>query len=124
VVFMLTFGTGIGTALFIDHRLVPNTELGHLELKGCVVEPWAASRVRKYENLSWKHWAKRVCDYLRHLEVLFSPDLFIIGGGVSRRSEKFFPYLKVKATIAPALLENEAGIVGAAYLASRLPPTG
>ena len=119
VVCMLTFGTGIGSALFIGSQLVPNTELGHLELNGREIEPWAAPRARKNENLSWKRWARRVCEYLCHLEFLFSPDLFIIGGGVSRQSDKFFPHLKVKAAITPALLGNEAGIVGAAYLASR-----
>jgi len=123
VVCMLTFGTGIGSALFIDSQLVPNTELGHLELNGREVEPWAAPRVRKNENLSWKCWAKRVCEYLQYLESIFSPDLFIIGGGVSRKSEKFFPHLKIKTAITPALLGNEAGIVGAAYLASRTSTT-
>ena len=121
VVCMLTLGTGIGSALFIGSQLVPNTELGHLELNGRDIESWVAPRVLKSANLNWKRWAYRVCEYLQHLEFLFSPDLFIIGGGVSRVSNKFVPYLKVKAAIVPALLGNEAGIVGAAYLASQTP---
>ncbi|MDE0527781.1 MAG: ROK family protein [Truepera sp.] len=119
VVLMLTLGTGIGSALFIDRKLVPNTELGHLELNGRRAEPWAAARARKSEKLSWKRWGRRVRKYLCHLEFLFSPALFIIGGGMSRRSEKFFPYLKLDTPITPAQLANEAGIVGVAYAASR-----
>ena len=118
VVLMLTLGTGIGSALFIDRKLVPNTELGHLELNGRRAEPWAAARSRKAEKLSWKRWGRRVRKYLCHLEFLFSPALFIIGGGMSRRSEKFFPYLKLDTPITPAQLANEAGIVGVAYAAS------
>jgi polyphosphate glucokinase len=120
VVFMLTFGTGIGSAVFNDGVLLPNTELGHLELKGREVEPWASAKVKEDEDLSWKKWAGRVNKYLTFLEFLFSPDLFIIGGGVSSRSEKFFPHLKTRAPVVAAKLFNEAGIVGAAYLASLL----
>ena len=117
VAFVLTFGTGIGSALFVDGKLVPNTELGHLELDGREVEPWAADRARKDEDLSWKRWAKRVNTYLEHLEFLFSPDLFILGGGVSKKSDKFLPYLNTKSPVVPAELLNEAGIVGAALIA-------
>ena len=115
VVFMLTFGTGIGTALFTDGVLVPNTELGHIELDGAEVEPSTANKARKDEELSWKKWGKRVDKYLDYLDALFSPDLYIIGGGVSKKSEKFFPYLKTDTPIKAAELRNEAGIVGAAY---------
>ena len=119
VVLMLTFGTGIGSALFVDQKLVPNTELGHLELDGREVEPWASDRARKKKELSWKKWGRRVDRYLRHLDALLSPDLFIIGGGVSRQSDKFFRYLKLDTPIVAAQLLNDAGIVGAAYAASR-----
>ena len=115
VVFMLTFGTGIGTALFTDGVLVPNTELGHIELDGAEAEPSTANKARKDEDLSWKKWGKRVSRYLDYLDALFSPDLFIIGGGVSKKSEKFFSYLKTETPLKAAELRNEAGIVGAAY---------
>ncbi|MEM7739051.1 MAG: ROK family protein [Deinococcota bacterium] len=118
VVFVLTFGTGIGSALFIDGTLVPNTELGHLELDGHDAETRAAARVRKEEDLSWKKWAKRVDRYLQHVEFLFSPDLFIIGGGVSKKPEKFFDDLTLDTKIVPAELQNEAGIIGAAMAVS------
>lgn len=118
VVMMLTFGTGIGSALFIDGKLVPNTELGHMGVgKHENAESWTAARIREDEDLSWKKWAGRVESYLQHLEFLFSPDLFIIGGGVSKRSEKFFPYIDLKTKMVPAALLNNAGIVGAAMAA-------
>ncbi|NGN65267.1 ROK family protein, partial [Streptomyces sp. A7024] len=118
-VMMLTFGTGIGSALFTDGRLVPNTELGHLELHGHDAEKHASSKAKEDEDLSWAHWAKRVQKYLAHVEMLFSPDLFIIGGGVSRKSEKFLPLIEdIRAEIVPAELQNNAGIVGAAMAAS------
>ncbi len=120
VVFLLTFGTGIGSAMFIDGKLIPNTELGHMALAEHEdAEKWAASSVRKAEDLSWKHWGKRVNVYLGKLEALFSPDLFIIGGGVSKKSEKFFEYLELDTPFVAAELRNEAGIVGAALVASR-----
>jgi polyphosphate glucokinase len=118
VVVMVTLGTGIGTAVFIDEKLVPNTELGHLEIRGREAETRAAELVRERKNLSWHKWGKRVDEYLRHLEMLLSPDLFIVGGGVSKKSAKFFPYLHTKAELAPAQLLNEAGIVGAAVAAA------
>ena len=118
-VIMLTFGTGIGSAVFIDGRLVPNTELGHLELHGHDAETRASTKAKEDEDLSWTHWARRVQKYLAHVEMLFSPELFIIGGGVSRKSEKFLPLIEgVRAEIVPAELQNNAGIVGAAMAAA------
>ncbi|MFI6700379.1 polyphosphate--glucose phosphotransferase [Streptomyces sp. NPDC050509] len=118
-VFLLTFGTGIGSALFIDGRLVPNTELGHLELHGHDAEKRASTKAKEDEELSWSHWAHRVQKYLAHVEMLFSPELFIIGGGVSRKADKFIPLIEgIRAEILPAELQNNAGIVGAAMAAA------
>ncbi|MFJ9564358.1 polyphosphate--glucose phosphotransferase [Streptomyces fuscichromogenes] len=119
VVVLLTFGTGIGSALFVDGELVPNTELGHLELDGHDAEKKASSKAKEDHDLSWEQWAQRVTKYLAHVEMLFTPDLFIIGGGVSRKADKFLPYLGgIKAEIVPAQLQNNAGIVGAAMRAA------
>jgi len=120
VVFVLTFGTGIGSALFIDGRLVPNTELGHLEIRGKDAEWRASDRAREDKGLNWKKWAACVDEYLRHVEKLFSPDLFIIGGGVSKKHKKFLPLLTVRAKVVPARLLNDAGIVGAALAAKAI----
>jgi polyphosphate glucokinase len=121
VTLLLTLGTGIGSALFVDDVLVPNTELGHLELNGHDAEKHASSAAKEEHDWSWSHWATRLDDYFAMVETLFSPQLIIIGGGVSRKSEKFFPLLKpLRAEIVPAQLQNDAGIVGAAMLASRL----
>lgn len=117
-VLVLTFGTGIGSALFSEGRLVPNTEFGHLELRGKDAEKRASDKVREDGRLSWEDWATRVDEYLHHLELLFSPDLFVIGGGASNKAERFLPLLTVKARVVPAALRNQAGIVGAA-LATR-----
>ncbi|MEU7132113.1 polyphosphate--glucose phosphotransferase [Streptomyces sp. NPDC046261] len=118
-VIVLTFGTGIGSAVFTGGRLVPNTELGHLELQGHDAETRASTRAKEKEDLNWSRWAKRVGRYLAHVEMLFSPELFVIGGGVSRKAEKFLPLIEgVSAEIVPAQLENNAGIVGAAMAAS------
>jgi polyphosphate glucokinase len=119
-VLLLTLGTGIGSALFVDGRLVPNTELGNLYLqsKPKVAEHYAAANARKRDELKWKQWAERLDEYLDHVERLFTPRLIIIGGGVSKRSEKFLPELTVKARIIPARLRNEAGIIGAAVAAA------
>ncbi|WP_103532963.1 polyphosphate--glucose phosphotransferase [Streptomyces sp. SM11] len=118
-VILLTFGTGIGSAVFTDGRLVPNTELGHLELHGHEAEKHASTKAKEDEDLSWQHWAHRVQKYLLHVEMLFSPELFIIGGGVSRKAEKFLPLIeKVRAEMVPAQLQNNAGIVGAAMAAA------
>ena len=119
-VIVLTFGTGIGSALFIDGVLVPNTELGHLELHGHDAEKHASTKAKDDHELSWGHWAERVQKYLAHVEMLFSPELFIIGGGVSRKSHKFLPLIEgIKAEIVPAQLQNNAGIVGAAMRAAK-----
>jgi polyphosphate glucokinase len=119
-VIVLTFGTGIGSAVFTDGVLVPNTELGHLELNGHDAEKRASHKAREDADLSWEHWARRVEKYLRHVEMLFSPELFIVGGGVSRKAEKFLPLItKVRAEIVPAGLQNNAGIVGAAMYAAQ-----
>ncbi len=115
---MLTFGTGIGSAIFVDGRLMPNTELGHLELDGEDAEIRASDRAREVEELGWHHWAHRVQKYLRHVEYLFQPDLFIIGGGVSRKADKFLPHIDIRTRIVPAALLNNAGIIGAALAAS------
>ncbi|MGW6361533.1 polyphosphate--glucose phosphotransferase [Streptomyces sp. NPDC055092] len=120
VVLLLTFGTGIGSALFIDGQLVPNTELGHLELHGHDAEKHASTKAKEDHDLSWEHWAHRVQKYLAHVEMLFSPELFIIGGGVSRKADRFLPLIKgIKADIVPAQLQNNAGIVGAAMAAAQ-----
>ncbi|MER7957575.1 polyphosphate--glucose phosphotransferase [Streptomyces sp. NPDC096030] len=118
-VILLTLGTGIGSALFVDGRLVPNTELGHLELKGHDAEKRASTKAKEDEDLSWEHWAtRRLQKYLAHVEMLFSPELFIIGGGVSRKADKFLPLIEdIRAEIVPAELQNNAGIVGAAMAA-------
>jgi polyphosphate glucokinase len=118
---MLTFGTGIGSALFLDGKLVPNTELGHLELHGEDAEVRASDRARDVEDLSWHHWAERVQQYLRHVERLFQPDLMIIGGGVSKKAEKFLPLIELRTPVVPAALQNNAGIIGAALAASGRP---
>ncbi|UUU24702.1 polyphosphate--glucose phosphotransferase [Streptomyces sp. DSM 40750] len=119
-VILLTFGTGIGSALFSDGVLVPNTELGHLELHGHDAETRASTKAKDDHELTWEHWAKRVTTYLAHVEMLFSPELFIIGGGVSRKSQKFLHLIEdIKAEIVPAQLQNNAGIVGAAMRAAK-----
>jgi polyphosphate glucokinase len=117
VVIMLTFGTGIGSALLLDGKLVPNTELGHLEVDGYDAEKRASSAVKDDEGLSYKQWAKRVQRYLTTVEKLFTPDLFVVGGGISRNSDKWVPLLNLRTPIKPAELLNNAGIVGAAMAA-------
>ncbi|MGW5271027.1 polyphosphate--glucose phosphotransferase [Streptomyces sp. NPDC004044] len=118
-VIMLTLGTGIGSAVFTDGQLVPNTELGHLELGGHEAEKHTSTKAKEDEELSWHHWAHRVQKYLAHLEMLFTPELFIIGGGVSRKADKFLPLIEhVRAEMVPAELQNNAGIVGAAMAAA------
>ncbi|MEE1666611.1 polyphosphate--glucose phosphotransferase [Streptomyces sp. NPDC003631] len=119
-VIVLTLGTGIGSALFVDGVLVPNTELGHLELNGHDAEKRASTKAKEDHELTWEHWARRVQKYLAHVEMLFSPELFVIGGGVSRKSERFLPLIEdIKAEIVPAQLQNNAGIVGAAMRAAK-----
>ena len=116
-VLLVTLGTGIGTALFIDGHLLPNTELGHIEVNGREGEKWAAASVREQKRLSWKKWAKRLDIYLTALRCHLWPDLIIIGGGVSKQHDKFLPLLTLDTMVVPAALRNEAGIIGAALAA-------
>ncbi len=117
-VLMLTLGTGIGSALFIDGILVPNTEFGHIEIRGREAEKRASELVREEHDMSWGKWAGRVDEYLEHMERLLSPKLIIIGGGISRKSDKFLPLLTgLRAPVVPAKMHNDAGIVGAAMAA-------
>jgi polyphosphate glucokinase len=117
VVILLTFGTGIGSALLLDGQLVPNTELGHLEIDGHDAEKRASSAAKDNEGLSYKQWAKRVQRYLSTVEKLFTPDLFVVGGGVSKNADKWVPLLELRTPVRPAQLQNNAGIVGAAMAA-------
>jgi polyphosphate glucokinase len=118
VVLLLTFGTGIGSALFVDGELVPNTELGHLQVDGVEAETRAAAAARDDEALSWPHWAARVSRYLQVLEDLVWPDLIIAGGGVSKKADKWLSLLECRTPVAAAALRNDAGIVGAAAAAA------
>ncbi|RKS71413.1 polyphosphate glucokinase [Motilibacter peucedani] len=118
VVLVITLGTGIGSALISDGLLVPNTELGHLEVNGHDAETKASDAARERDDLSWQDWAKRLQRYFSHVEALFSPSLFVVGGGVSKKSEKFLPHLSLETEIIPAALLNNAGIAGAALLAA------
>jgi polyphosphate glucokinase len=114
-VLMLTLGTGIGSALFTGGALVPNTEFGHIEIRGKDAEKRASEHAREENSLSWGKWAGRVDEYLLHMEALLAPDLIIIGGGISKRSDKFLPRLTgLRAKVVPAAMLNDAGIVGAA----------
>jgi polyphosphate glucokinase len=117
-VLMLTFGTGIGSALLVDGRLIPNTELGHLIIHTDTAEALASDRTRKRQRLSWKRWAGRLQALFTHLERLFAPDLFVVGGGVSKDEQRFLPLLNVRTPIVPAMLRNRAGIIGAALAAA------
>ena len=121
-VMVLTLGTGIGSGMFIDGILYPNSELGHLRLKAGPAEHYASAAVRKKEGLDWQPWARRLNKFFTQVERLFSPDLIIIGGGVSRKHDEFFPFLKVQAELLPAQLRNQAGIIGAACLAAEKVP--
>ena len=120
LIVVITLGTGIGSALIVNGQLVPNTELGHLEIDGEDAESRASARAREREDLSWKKYGKRLRRYFTHVEMLFSPDLFVIGGGVSKHPEKFLPYFEedVATPIVMATLRNNAGIVGAAIWAA------
>ena len=117
VIILVTLGTGIGSGLFVDGILVPNSELGHLHLHHGDAEDWASESARERDQLSWKAWAHRISNYLELVESLLWPDLFIIGGGVSRRSDRFLPFVECRTQVVPALLHNDAGIVGAAMVA-------
>ena len=120
LVIMTTLGTGIGTAIFYDQKLVPNAELGHLEIDGVDYETKAAFSAKERENLSWEEWAKRLQKYYSTLQRLFAPDLIIVGGGVSKEHKNFLPLLDIDCEIVPAEMRNNAGILGAARLAYRL----
>ncbi len=117
LVILTTLGTGIGSALLYNGVLVPNSELGHLEIDGVGAEKRAAASIRTKEDLSWSDYIKRLQRYYSHLEFLFSPDLIVVGGGISRDADKFLPSLKLKTPIVAAQLRNTAGIVGAAHYA-------
>lgn len=116
VVILVTFGTGIGTAVFLDGKLLPNTEFGHLPIRGKEAEKRASDHARQAKDLGWKDWSDLVAEFLAELERFFSPDLFIIGGGVSRKADKFLPHLqtKVEVVVEAAKMQNAAGIIGAA----------
>ncbi len=122
VVMIFTLGTGIGSVMFVNGRIVPNLELGHIYMRKQKhdAEHYASDRARKRDDLSWKAWAARLNAYLQYIEGLFSPNLIILGGGVSKKAEKFLPYLNTRARVVPAKLRNEAGIVGAAVAAASL----
>jgi polyphosphate glucokinase len=120
VVILLTFGTGIGSAIFFNGQLLPNTEIGHIEIRGEDAEMRATAHVKERDHLSYEEWAERVNEYLAHLEKLFTPDLFILGGGISQDYQKFFGFLKTRAEVVPARFFNEAGMIGAAIAARAL----
>ena len=117
VVILLTIGTGIGSAIFSDGVLVPNTEFGHMKIRGKDAEHRASDAIRQIEDLSWRKWGERFNEILLTLEDLFSPDLFVIGGGISKKFEKYAKYFTIQTKTMPALLLNQAGIVGAAMFA-------
>jgi polyphosphate glucokinase len=118
VVFVLTLGTGVGSGMFNDGVLVPNTELGHMEIRGRDAERRSAAAARTRRGLSWKAWATDLDEHLEAIDKLFSPNLIILGGGVSKQSEKFIPRLTIRPRVVPAKLRNDAGIVGAAMAAA------
>jgi polyphosphate glucokinase len=117
LVILTTLGTGIGSALLYNRELVPNSELGHIEIEGVDWETMASYAAKERENLTWEQWAERLQKYYSRLEALLVPDLFIVGGGVSKEHENFLPLLKLKTEIIPATTRNSAGIIGAAALA-------
>lgn len=122
LVVVTTLGTGIGTALLHDGTLIPNSELGHIQLDGIDVEAVTSASARDRDGLTWERWAKRLQRYYTALESYLWPELFVVGGGVSRKGEKFLPFLKLRTPIVAATLHNEAGIVGAAMLADEALP--
>jgi polyphosphate glucokinase len=124
LVLIVTIGTGLGTALFTDGVLVPNTELGHIEMNGKDAELQAADSARKREDLSWEAWARRFDQYLHTMRALLWPDLIILGGGASKKLDKFLPYLTVETPVVPAATLNDAGIIGAALAAEPLKVRG
>ncbi len=116
VVIVLTLGTGVGSAIFIDGRLIPNTELGHMEVSGRDAEKRSSANARIRRGQSWKAWAEDLDEHLKAIDALFNPNLMILGGGISKKAERFLPFLKVQAPVLAAQLRNEAGIVGAAMV--------
>ncbi|MEM6967521.1 MAG: ROK family protein [Bacteroidota bacterium] len=116
IVILLTIGTGIGSAIFNNGNLLPNSELGHLKFKESIAEHYTADSVRKREDLSWDEWGKRFNEYLQHLDRIFSPNLIVLGGGTSKKFDKFKAHIEVEAKVVPAKLLNHAGIIGAASL--------
>lgn len=122
VTFLITIGTGIGTAIFLDGKLLPNTELGHLHLPGhkAIAEKYVSDATRKREDLSWSEWGKRFNQYINYVYSKFYPDRFILGGGASKKFEKFEEYISVPAPVYPCQLLNQAGIIGAAVAAENL----
>jgi polyphosphate glucokinase len=120
VVLIVTIGTGLGTAVFTDGHLLPNAELGHIEIKGQDAEMAASDAARKRNEMSWEEWAVEFNLYLSTLEKLLWPDLIILGGGVIKKRDRFLPALKLRTRVVPAVLENDAGIVGAALAAASL----
>ena len=117
IVLLITIGSGLGSALFHDGVLIPNTELGHLYLGGRIAEHYASAKARELDDLTWREWGKRFNKFLRHLERLFSPDLFLLGGGGSNKYDDFADRIKVKSPVKPDRLFNRAGLIGAAYYA-------
>ena len=115
---LTTLGTGIGSAFLYDGVLLPNTELGHLDHQGDSIERWTAYSAMERESLSWEDWAARLQVFYSHVEFLFSPDLFVVGGGVSKHPESFLPLLELNTPIIPAIHRNSSGIIGAASLAA------
>jgi polyphosphate glucokinase len=118
VVLMLTLGTGIGSAIFVDGHLFPNTEFGHIEIRGKDAERRASDAARQRKELTWEQWGERLQEYLSRMEALMWPDVVVLGGGVSKEYDKFLPFLKIRAKVIPAMLLNQAGIVGAAVYAA------
>ena len=120
VVLMLTFGTGIGSAIFVNGHLLPNSEFGQVELNGEMAEKQAAAQFRENKEMSWKKWKREVQEYLTYMELLLSPDLIIFGGGISKKADKFLDDLETECVLLSAALENNAGIAGAAYAGAGL----
>ncbi len=124
LVLVTTLGTGIGSALIVDGELVPNSELGHIEIEGVDAETIAANSAREREDLGWEEWAERLQTYYSTLENLLWPELIVVGGGVSKKADKFLPHLHLRAPIVAAQLRNDAGIIGAAHAAAQVHATG
>lgn len=119
LILVVTLGSGIGTALIYNHILIPNSEFGHLKIRGKIAEKLASSGIKEQKKLSWKDWGKRLNEYFQYLDFLINPDLIIVGGGISKKHEHFLKYINVKCPIMPAKLFNNAGIVGAAMYAAQ-----